>query len=193
MKRTEMLITAVGVLSMILFPVIGHQLSYLTLKESLLLAVLILYAVLLALLYAVLSDTREIINKMEKDLKVQKKFSKIGTDLISDSMKEYLSYKEHRNPLQLMESIMDSIQKSDQKIRQVLFEDSGLFELSPDRLHKLLEKYKNGTITEAEAKELQELLEAEKAKKEKEGNDADAMFIALLILGLLLWLASRKD
>ena len=142
MKRTEVVIAAIGIISAIIIPIIAHLFSYLTPKESVLVAFMVLYAFLFALLYAVLSDTRDTLWKMEKDLKVQKKFSKIGLDLISESMKEYIDYKDHRDPLRLMESIMDSIQRSDQKIRQVLFKDSRLFELSPDRLHYLLEKYK---------------------------------------------------
>ena len=61
------------------------------------------------------------------------------------------------------------------------------------RFYELLEKYKNGTITEAEAWELKQLLEEEKAKKEKKGQEAEALLIGLILIGILLWLASRKE
>jgi len=61
------------------------------------------------------------------------------------------------------------------------------------RFYELLDKYRKGTLTEKEAWELKELLEKEKEKKEKKGQDAEALLLGLIIIGVLLWLASRKE
>ena len=65
--------------------------------------------------------------------------------------------------------------------------------LSPLRLHELLNKYRQGTITPEEAEELKGLLEEEKRQKEQEGDTATAILIGLILLALLaIILASRR-
>lgn len=67
--------------------------------------------------------------------------------------------------------------------------------LSPQRVHELLEKYRNGTLDAAEAEELRSLLEEEKKQKERDGDIGSAILIGLILLAILAIInaASKRE
>lgn len=183
--ETIILSTLTGAASLI--TILAYIANYLTPWQSILILFLSTYTILL--LYIVLKTSN-----IEKMVKVNTKFAKLGDELIRYSLEQYLNYQKHGNLGQLIDAIiLKSTQLHHLNISSIIFKDVEDFDLSPDRLHKLLERYKNGTITEAEAWELKQLLEEEKAKKEKKGQEAEALLIGLILIGILLWLASRKE
>ncbi len=128
---------------------------------------------------------------IRKSVDSHNRFSIIATDLISKIGEAYLGYIEHKNPNRLLHEVMNKLTSAQGKIVKVLMADTEIkYELSPDELKYLLQKYRAGSLTRQEAIRLKELLQAEKEKKEEEGKLADAIFIGLLILGVILLIAS---
>ncbi|MBO8183679.1 MAG: hypothetical protein H0Z28_12980 [Archaeoglobus sp.] len=161
-----------------------HAVNLIGLKDALIIFFLALYGILLIGIYWELYGLR-------KSVDSHSKFSLIATDLISKIGESYLSYIEHENPKRLINEVMKRLTSAQSRIAKMLMSPGDIkYELSPDELKQLLMKYQSGTLTKKEAMRLKELLEKEKSRKESEGKLADAIFIGLLILGVILLLAS---
>ncbi len=168
----------------VIVSVILHLSNIISPKEAVASFFLTLYGLVLIGVYWELQGIR-------KSVDSHNKFSVIATDLISKIGESYLSYVEHKDPRRLLNDIMKKLTEAQGKINKILMSPGEIkYELSPDELKILIKKYQEGTLTKKEAMRLKELLESEKEKKEAEGKLADAIFIGLLLLGVILLLAS---
>lgn len=185
--KTETALLSIITIMAFIFTAGAYFSNYLNLFQSAILMAIAGYTVVL--LYIVLK-----LNHIDKITRVNAKFVALGDELMRYSLEQYLDFQRHGDLRRFIDSIMlKSTHLHHKKISSLLLKDIEDYDLSPDRLHELLDKYRKGTLTEKEAWELKELLEKEKEKKEKKGQDAEALLLGLIIIGVLLWLASRKD
>jgi hypothetical protein len=178
------LYTILSLILPVIVPVILYLSNIISPKEAIVSFFLIVYGSVLIGIYYELHGIR-------KSVDSHNKFSIIATDLISKIGEAYLSYIEHNDPRRLINDVMRKLTEAQGKINKILMSPGEIkYELSPEELKMLLRKYQEGTLTKKEAMRLKELLESEKERKEAEGKLADAIFIGLLLLGVILLLAS---
>ena len=168
--------------------IFGFLKGFLNLHISLLYTLLVfIVAILLHIVFKLTRyDSR--LSDLDRKLFVHDNFAMIALDFAQNLTSEYIDNPNLDNK-ELVKGIITNLQEASNKATKTLLSPQPWYSLSPKRLHELLDKYKNETINEEEAYELEKLLEEEKAKKEREGDIAGAIFVGILLLAILAFIA----